>query len=260
MKPEGKTMIRPTLLTIAGGALALTLAACGSSESGTATPASQAPALGTNKAARGPAASGTIAQLAASSMQVQNASSGEVTVNFSGSTTFTDRVSATLADVSTGSCVVVTGTGTPVAAKSVEISVAGNGTCAAGGGGARDGDTRRAARPSGTNNARGASGKVTAVSATGFTVEQDNRQTGAATSVQVTVGSATTYSKSESANSGALKVGECVAATGQADDTGAVTAKTISISQAGPNGCSTFGGGRQRTGGGNGNANGNGNG
>jgi hypothetical protein len=253
-------MIRRTLLIVAGGALAITLAACGSSDSGTAAPTSQAPASGANNGARGPAASGTVAQVAASSIEVQSTSSGQVTVNFSSSTTFTNRVTATLADVTTGSCVVVTGTGTPVAAKSVEISAADNGTCAAGGTGTgarpQNGDTSsRAPRPSGTNTngaGRGAFGKVTAVSATGFTVEQDNRQTGATTSVQVTVDSSTTYTKSESANSGALKVGECVAATGQADDTGAVTAKTISISQAGPNGCSTFGGGRQGNGGGNG--------
>jgi hypothetical protein len=179
-------------------------------------------------------------------------------VNFSGSTTFTDRASGTLADVTAGSCVVVTGTGTPVAAQSVEISAGTANGCALGGGGGglrpQNGNSSRPPRPSGANNngqGRGAFGKVTTVSATGFTVQQDNRQTGATTDVQVTVDGSTTYTKSESANSSALKVGECVAATGQADDTGAVTAKTISISQAGPNGCSV-GGGRQRAGGGNG--------
>ncbi|GAB2999601.1 DUF5666 domain-containing protein [Amycolatopsis acidiphila] len=256
-------MIRRTLLAVAGGALALTLAACGSSGGGTAaTPAAQAPASGANNAARGPAASGTIAAVAASSIEVQNPSSGQVTVNFSSSTTFTNRVSAALSDVTVGSCVAVTGTGTPVAAKTVEISATDSGTCAAGGAGMRPqngtGSSRPsrpsgAARPSGANGqGRGTFGKVTAVSGSGFTVEQDNRQTGATTSVQVSVDATTTYTKSGSANSSALKVGECATATGQADDTGAVTAKTISLSQAGPNGCQTFGGGRQRNGGGNG--------
>lgn len=259
-------MIRRTLLAVAGSALALTLAACGSSGSGTAAPASsQAPAPSANNANRGPAASGTIAAVAASSIEVQNPSEGQVTVDFSSTTTFTDRVSATLSDVTAGSCVAVAGSGTPVAAKTVEISTASNGACAAGGAGMRPqngtGATRpsrpsgaarpsRGARPSGAGF--GTFGKVTAVSGTGFTVEQDNRQTGATTSVQVTVDSSTTYQKTEPANSTALKVGECAAATGQADDTGAVTARTISLSQAGPNGCQTFGGGRQRNGGGNG--------
>ncbi|TNC21637.1 DUF5666 domain-containing protein [Amycolatopsis alkalitolerans] len=248
-------MIRRTVLAAAGGVLALTLAACGSSGN-TVAPAAPAPASGAKSAPRGPAASGTIAAVAASSIEVQNPSNGQVTVKFSGSTTFTDRIPAALSDVTAGSCVVVTGTGTPVAAKTVEISTAANGTCAPGGVGMRPGNggTRPsrlsgAARPSGA--ARGAFGKVTAVSGTGFTVEQDNRQTGATTTVQVTVDSATTYTKSSAANSSALKVGECAIATGQADDTGAVAAKTISVSQAGPNGCQTFGG-RVRTGGGNG--------
>lgn len=256
-------MIRRTLLVLAGGALAVTLAACGSS--GTAAPASgQAPASGSNNATRGPAASGTIAAVAASSIEVQNPSNGQVTVNFSSGTTITDRVSAALSDVVVGSCVAVTGTGTPVAAKTVEITPADNGACAPGGAGMRPqngtGGTRRsgAPRPSGTRapgaNGQGPAtfGKVAAVSGTGFTVERDNRQTGATTSVQVNVDASTTYQKTESANSSALKVGECAIATGQADETGAVTAKTLSLSQPGPNGCQAFGAGRQRNGGGNG--------
>ncbi|WP_236796788.1 DUF5666 domain-containing protein [Amycolatopsis sp. GM8] len=265
-------MIRRTVLAAAGAALALTLAACGSSSGGTpAAPASQAPASGA-AGARGPAASGTIAAVAPASIEVQNPSNGQVTVNYSSSTTFTDRVSGALSDVAVGTCVAVTGTGTPVAAKSVEISAADNGTCAIGGGGpgqrpqngggsgtARPSRPSGAPRPSGANDARGTFGKVTAVSGTGFTVEQDNRQTGATTSVQVTVDPTTTYQKTESANSSALKVGECAVATGQADDTGAVTAKTISLSQAGPNGCQGFGGrGRNGAGGGNGAGNGGG--
>ncbi|WP_431875099.1 hypothetical protein [Amycolatopsis sacchari] len=252
-------MVRRGLLTVAGGALALTLAACGSADSGTAAPASPAPPSSSAGANRGPAASGTVAQVSGSSIEMQNQTDGQVTVNFSGSTTFTDRVAATLADVTAGSCVVVTGTGTPVTAKTVEISAPVDGACDGGfrgaGGGMRP--QNGTARPSRTNSqgngqGRGAFGKVTAVSGTGFTVEQDNRQTGATTSVQVTVDAGTTYTKSEAANSSALKVGECVAATGKADETGAVTAQTISISQAGPNGCTTGFGGRRETGGGNG--------
>jgi hypothetical protein len=65
--------------------------------------------------------------------------------------------------------------------------------------------------------------------------------------MQVTVGGSTTYTKAEPASASTLKVGECVVANGQADSTGAVTATTIAISQAGPDGC-----GRQRAGGANG--------
>lgn len=267
--------IRRTTLALAGGALALTLAACGSGESPAqsagSAPNSGAPSSGANQ--RGPAASGTIAQLTGQSMEVQNPSSGQVTVNFSNTTTFTNRVTAALSDVTTGSCVVVQGTGTPLAAKSVEISAPdANGSCTGGfGGGMRpqNGGQSRAPRPSGSPRPSGANGpgrggafgKVTAVSPTGFTVEQDNRQSGATSSTPVTVDSTTTYTKTATADANALKVGECVSATGQADDTGAVAAKTIMISQPGPNGCQTFGGGRGRNGAGNGdNGGGNGNG
>ncbi|HVW42288.1 MAG TPA: DUF5666 domain-containing protein [Amycolatopsis sp.] len=251
-------MFRRIVPALIGGAVVLLVAACGSSDNGgAAAPASSAPSSANR--AGGPAASGTVAALAQSSLEVQNSSSGQVTVNFSGDTTFTDRVAGTLADVTTGSCVMVSGTGQPVAAKTVEISTATNGDCTAGFGGG--GGTRpqsgtasrsRQPRPSGSNAPNGGgftAGTVTAVSGTGFTVRQDNRQTGATTDVPVTVDSSTTYTKSEQANSSALKVGECVSATGQTDDTGAVTAKTIAVSQAGPNGCDT---GRRRPGGTNG--------
>ncbi|WP_027945775.1 DUF5666 domain-containing protein [Amycolatopsis taiwanensis] len=253
-------LVTATVATALGGALVLGLAACGSSNnSGTAAPSSrQQPP---NPARRGgPAASGTVAEVTAANIEVQN-SSGQVTVNFSGATTFTDRVSATLVDVTQGSCVVVTGTGQPMLARNVEISTATANGCTGGfGGGAqpRNGTGQRppsgsrAPRPSGANGARPAAGKVTAMTGNGFTVQEDNQQTGATTDVQVTVDANTTYAKSVSADSGALKVGECVAATGQTDDTGAVTARTIAISQPGPNGCGA--GGRQRTNnGGNGN-------
>src|SRR5439155_20648347 len=140
-----------------------------------------------------------------------------------------NRVSAALADVTTGSCVVVTGTGTPLVAVAVEVST----DCTTAGGGMRpqsgNGHTNasRAPRPSGTNNAGRGAGKVTAVAGNGFTVQQDNRETGATTDIQVTVDNTTTYSKLEAATATALKVGECVSATGQTDDTGAVTAKSI---------------------------------
>jgi Domain of unknown function (DUF5666) len=257
--------VRRTFTAVTGVALALTLAACGSSSSGGSSSAapSQAPTASNGQGAGrggGPAAAGTVASVASSSLEVQSTNSGQVTVNFSGNTTFTNRVSATLADVTTGSCVIVTGTGTPVTARSVDVSAASSTGCnAAGGGGMRpqNGGSGRPSRPSGANNPGGGgqggrtTGKVTAVSGTGFTVQRDNPQTGATTDVQVTVDGSTTYTKAESASASALKVGECVTANGQADSTGAVTATTIAISQAGPNGC-TVGGGRQGNGGANG--------
>jgi hypothetical protein len=253
------TIRHTTFTAVTGAVLALTLAACGSSSSGGSSSAapSQAPAASTGQGAGpgagrggGPAASGTVASVASSSLEVQSTNSGQVTVNYSGTTAFTDRVSATLADVTTGSCVIVTGTGTPITAKSVDVSTASSTGCQAGGGGMRpqNGGSGRPSRPSGANRPGGGGpggrsvGKVTAVSGTGFTVQQDNPQTGATTDVQVTVDGSTTYTKAESASASALKVGECVTANGQADSSGAVTATTIAISQASPNGCTVGGG------------------
>lgn len=255
-------MIHRSLATVALGAtLVLGLAACGSSGSGSPAPATQTSPGATARG--GPAASGTIASVGSSDIEVQNPSAGQVTVNFAADTTFTHRVSGTLTDVTQGSCVLVTGNGQPIVAQSVEISPAMPNGCAAGpgGGGARprngNGNGSRPPRPSGANgqNRGFAAGKVVSVTGTGFTVEEDNAQTGATSDVEVTVDPNTTYLKSEAANASALKVGECVSATGQTDDSGAVTARTITISQAGPNGCAT--GGRQRgTGSANGNENG----
>lgn len=250
-------LVAATVATALGGALALGLVACGSSNnSGAAAPASGQQQPPNSPRQGGPAASGTVAEVTASNMQVQG-SSGQVTVNFSGDTMFTNRVSATLAEVRQGSCVIVTGTGQPVLARNVEISTATANGC---GGGARPRNGTAQQRPSGSrapqpsdaNGARPVAGKVTAVTGNGFTVQEDGQQTGATTDMQVIVDANTTYGMSVSAKSDALKVGECVAATGQTDDTGAVTARTIAISQPGPNGCGVAGRQRTNNGGGNG--------
>lgn len=257
-------LLTATVATALGGALALGLVACGSSSDSAAAPSSQQHAPPNAAQRRGPAASGTVAAVATADIEVQN-SGGQVTVNYSGDTTFTDREAAALADVTPNSCVLVTGTGQPVLARTVEISTAGPNGCTAGFGGGmrpqngggqqRRGGGTRAPRPSGTNGARPVAGKVTAVSPGGFTVAEDNPQTGATSDVQVTVDANTTYGKTVTANSSALKVGECVAATGQTDDTGAVTARTIAISQPGPNGC-TLGTGQRGAAGNGGSGNG----
>ncbi len=267
-------------LALIAGALAVGLIACGGGTTPAANTNTAAPP--TSKAAgpqTPPGAFGTAAAVNATSLEVQNPSTGQVTVNFSSSTVFTDTVSATLADVTVGSCVTVssasTGStrpaaGTPITATAVNISQAGANGCTAGGGrggfggGAGSGTSRPnrpsgTPRPSGTNGpGRGnlggfAFGSVTAVSATGFTVHSVARGQNPATDTAVTVTSSTTYNKLESATSSALAVGDCIAAVGSTDDTGAVTAKTIGISKPGPNGCSTgFGRGGNGRGGSNG--------
>lgn len=265
------SLTRPGLVLVTG-ALALTLAACGgNAPTGAAAPTSTSSARPSGPAAP-PGTFGTVAAVAAANVEVQNQQSGQVTVNFSSSTTFTNTVAATLADVTTGECVAVTapsgGTqATALAAQAVVITMpTSGGTCTAGGFGGSQRTSRtpnpsRTPRPSGANRAPGnfgrAFGTVSAVSSTGFTVQGVARGSTPAVTTTVTVSSSTTYTKTTSATSAALAVGECVAAVGPSDDTGAVTAKTIAISKPGKNGCTFgFGGGRGFRGGSAGGGNG----
>jgi hypothetical protein len=260
------SFVRPALVLVTG-ALALTVAACGSS-----TPTAAAPPT-THAAARPstgagttpPGAFGTAAAVGATSLEVQNQQTGQVTVKFSSSTAFTDTVKASLADVKVGQCVTVAAASggaqaKALTARTVQISQATAKGCTAagafggaggfGGGGfagrggasaSRTPNPSRRVRPSGANGAPAnfgrAFGSVTAVSTTGFTVKGVARGTTPAVTTVVTVNAATTYTESAKATSSALAVGDCIVALGASDDTGAVTAKTINISKAGSNGC-----------------------
>jgi hypothetical protein len=268
---RARSLARPGLALLTG-ALALTLAACG----GGSTPAASSPA--TTHAARPsgantpPGAFGTAAAVSGSTIEVQNQQSGQVTVKFTSSTKFTDSTTATLAEVKVGSCVTVAAASggaqaTALTATTVGITTATSKGCAvtgfgggAGGGGGQGGfaggrggtrapNPSRRPRPSGANGPAGgnfgrAFGQVGAVSATGFTVKGVARGSTPAVTTTVTVNSATKYTRSGSVTSSALAVGDCIAAIGASDDTGAITARTIGISKPGPGGCTTGFGGR----------------
>jgi hypothetical protein len=105
--------------------------------------------------------------------------------------------------------------------------------------------------PTGGTGGRGAggfggfaTGKVTSVSATGFTVEQTGfGQDTTTTERQVTVDSSTTYTVTKTAKTSAIKVGLCLTAQGETDSKGTVKATTIALSAKGDDGCSAgFGG------------------
>jgi hypothetical protein len=268
--PRGARSI--TGLALLTGALALTLAACGGGTSSTASSPTTTHAARPSGAAAPPGTFGTAAALSGSTIEVQNPQSGQVTVKFTSSTKFTNTAAATLADVKVGSCVTVASASggaqaTALTATTVGITASTSKGCAvtgfgggAGGvggggqGGFRGGASRtpnpsRLPRPSGANGPAGgnfgrAFGQVSAVSATGFTVKGTARGTTPAVTTVVTVNAATKYTKSGSATSSALAVGDCIAAIGAADDTGAVTAKTIGISKPSASGCTGGFGGR----------------
>jgi hypothetical protein len=270
------------------GLVVLGVAACGGSTGNSATPAATIASPAAPGSSPSPSASqaafpgvvGTAAAVSGSSLEVQNPTSGQVTVTFTASTPITETVTATAKDVTVGSCVTVVGkpsaagsaTG-PVTATTVTISAPVKGNCVGGagfgggfggfgrgGGGAGGSATPRPSfsarpRPTGSRGAfgngafGGANGKVTSVSATGFVVQARGRTAGAAgtagtnISVTVLINSASKYLQTVTAKPSALKVGQCITALGTPNSIGAVAARSIRVSQPGPSGCvSGFGG------------------
>lgn len=280
----------PLLLIVA---LPLVAAACGGSGASNASASASAGTAPTSTvpsatSKRPPGTSGKIAAItaASSSMQVQSPTIGEVTVNWTTSTRFTQTRSLSAGAVAVGDCVAVTGTpggSTSISARSVSITPAATGgTCKAnpGGGGGlfagrrpnrTSGSVPRGSIPSTHRSVPSgavpavAFGKVTATSSGGFTVSGTLRKsifgagrgstsststTAPATqTISVTASSSTTYMETGSATSSALAVGSCVTAVGPASDTGAVTASTIAIRPAVNGQCNAGFGGFARGGG-----------
>jgi hypothetical protein len=210
-----------------------------------------------------PGAFGKVAAVTDHVAQVQGMQ-GQVAVSWTAATTFTKDVAATLSDVKVGTCVLVlpsskdtsdqgtsgnsSGGGTPptaVTAASVRITQPTGGSCSpTRGPGGGDGPQLQGAPPSGgvpsgapqggqrpqVRGLGGAAGKVTAVSAAGFTVASAMPGSSSPTPVTVTVGATTTYTTTAQGAASDVKVGVCVQAQGSADDTGAVTATRIAVS------------------------------
>ncbi|HEX3981529.1 MAG TPA: DUF5666 domain-containing protein [Acidimicrobiales bacterium] len=277
---------RRTLALSALGLAAVVLAACGSSSASTTTSTAASSAAAGRGGASGtrqfPGTSGSIAAINGTSLEVQNATTGQTTVSYTSTTTFDQTVAATGADVTVGSCISAFGKptsssskqafGEPVTATTVSITQPTSGSCTGGFGGAggaggfgRGGAGGAAGgrpaggefpgggsgrRPAGGRSFRGgaagfgaASGSVTAVNGSTVTVSEANPQTKKTSSVVVTLTPSTTYTQHTTAAASDLAVGKCATAVGTADTTGAVTARSITISTPGANGCSTgFGG------------------
>jgi hypothetical protein len=271
----------PILAAASLGALAALLAACGSSSS--ASPTSSSSGAATSGSGNGaprqfPGASGTIAAVNGTSMEVQNPSTGQTTVSYTSGTTFRQIVSSDASSVTVGSCISAFGKptsgsssssgvfGEPITASTVSVTQSVSGSCTAGfgarfgGGGAPPSGSRTTfgtgTRPPGANRPRngqfgGANGQVTAVNVSAVTVQETNPRTNKSSSVVVTLTSTTTYTTSQSASPSALVVGQCARAVGGASSSGAITARSITVSSPGANGCTGgFGGFRGGPGGG----------
>ncbi|MFL6156593.1 MAG: hypothetical protein ACJ72D_10895 [Marmoricola sp.] len=277
--PTHRSVLARRIAAVCGtGVLLVAAAACGSSnqekdaasQNGYGGPSTVQ--NGGGQQGQRPGADGKVAAVSGSTAQVQSAQAGQVAVTWTGTTTFTQQVTARLSDVRTGDCVAVTsastGTGstapttapTRVTAETVRITPATNGACTAGpggqtrgsgqgpqlqGGGPAAGGPEGGGQPpagapdGGSRQLRGfggAFGTVTSVSGTGFVVSSTrpaaSSGTTTTTKITVTVTAATTYTTTAKASASDVRVGVCVRAEGAADSTGAVTATRIAVSPA----------------------------
>lgn len=263
-------------LLIAAGALAL--AGCASADSvpaATQSAAQEAPAEAGGQGQMGGGITGEIAAVSDDLIQV-NDGENQTSVSFSTDTTITSTVAASLEDVAVGVCVsVTTSADDETTAATVAISDPVDGECAAvggpGGGGSGapsgmptdapasgdmpDAGDMPSGAPTGAPGADGSaggfagfggrvSGLVGAVSGSTITVESANSGTDAdSASSDVTVTDDTTFTTQADADADALTVGSCAVVRGEADDSGAVVATSIAVSEAGDTGCQTFGAG-----------------
>jgi hypothetical protein len=280
MHPDPR--LRTVLLASGGLAVAVVLTACsGSSAAGSSgtTPAASptGSSAGTANRARGPAASGTIAAITGTTMQVQNQQTGQVAVSWSTATRFTHPVTVKLSSIKPGDCVTAaapsatSGSTSPFTATTVTVTPAPNGSCTGGfGGQQRAGNGSRpsgfpsgfpsgarpsgsAARPSGFPSGgvrRGtfASGPVTAVSGSTITIAARDFRSSTTTPRKVTLGPSTKMTTQASTTAKSLAVGKCVTAEGTADTSGAVKATRVQITDP-TNGQCSAGFGRQFGGG-----------
>jgi hypothetical protein len=248
--------------------LVAVLAACGSSSSAApaaAPAATQGPVQGSNSGGSGgapaiPGASGLIAAASPGTLQVQS-TTAQNTVAYTSATTFT---AVTSGHIAAGGCVMVTGTPAAGSAKaltatSARIMAKVNGACPTTGAGGGFGGAGSARRPTGAGGGSGtrrafasATGTVNSVSGSTILLNGVLRNgpsaagSGAPASpstITITLGSSATVTQTVPATSAAAVVGQCARAIGPANSTGTITAKSITISKPGPNGCNTgFGG------------------
>ncbi|MBV8927780.1 MAG: hypothetical protein JO152_01475 [Mycobacteriaceae bacterium] len=191
------------------GAVAVTLAACGSSSTHTASSGTSGPSptSTTAKPANGKDhVAGLINSVSGNTIQVAQPNNATATVDVTNSTKVAELVPAQLTDVTTGSCVNIRPTrDNPGTARSVLVSPADNGNCP---------------QP---QNGRGVLGTVASVNGNTIVV------TTAGNPTNVTVTPTTTYAKRTDSTTQAIAQGKCIAARGTNDNSGALQATAITL-------------------------------
>jgi hypothetical protein len=242
---------RVALLAVTG-ATALSVAACGGSN--TAKPTSANP-TSTAPSSSSPSASGKgkdwvnglIDSVSGNTVQVSQRS-GSATVDFTPSTAVSEITPAQLTDITTGSCVSVhpdrhsTSTeGGAVTARSVRVSTAVDGKCPQ----PRQGSGGTSTAPGGPVAHHQLSGQVASV--TGNTITLNNVDAGGnSPQTTVNVTDTTKYTKLSTADAQAIAQGKCIAAHGTTDGGGALQATSISVQQSDNGSCPQLGGKHHR--------------
>ena len=251
-----------TRAILIGFAGACVLAACSSSsDSPNSTGSASSPSRTSSGAPsqRGPAASGIIAAITGTTMQVQNEQTGQVAITWTSSTKFTHQVSATIAALRAGDCVTAiapSGTSASAAsftATSLVVSKPANGSCI---GGAEKGSGQRpsgspsrlmpggatpSGAPSGKSGGIVVTGTVRSVSGNRLVIAARTPGSNGTANKTVTVGSHTKITADVETTARSLKIGKCVTAEGKTDSSGAVTATSVRISDPVNRQCGGFG-------------------
>ncbi|MHB8688746.1 MAG: hypothetical protein ACYDB4_16360 [Candidatus Dormibacteraceae bacterium] len=233
----------PVLVAAIAGLVAV---ACGAAPTA-ASGASSSPSAGRGGGAQfRNGATGQLVQVNGQSL-ILTGPTGDLTVTYANTTTFTRTSTAVLADVVPGVCILATGqkdsTG-PLTATTVRLSPKASSGCVAIGQFGPNGAPRAGASPRPTPSGQSAfafvTGEVTSAAGISITV-----LTSASGSQTITVPTTAAVTMTVVASSTDLRTGECLRATGARDSAGTVEATSITITPAGPSGtCVTGFGGR----------------
>jgi hypothetical protein len=216
------------------GATALSVAACGSSNtsSPTTSPSSTPSSTATSPTTSPPPASGQaqvsglIASVSGNAIQVTQQDNGNATVDFTPSTKVAEVTPAALPDVTTGSCVTVrpghgeSQGGQPMTAATIRIRPTVDGKCPT---------TAPAKRSTVDGSVASVAGNTINISSTDAS--------GNTSQTAVSVNDKTKYSKQASATSQDIAAGKCIAAWGTKDGSGTLQATTVDLRPANDGKC-----------------------
>lgn len=219
--------------TMLAAATALSVAACGSSNTPTPSTSPSTVVASPTSSPSGPPSGGDaqvrglIASIAGNAVQVTQ-KKGSATVDFTGSTKVTEVSRAALADVTAGSCVSARAKDAGRPAASVRVSPAVDGKCPP------------AEQPTTSGKPTPAQGTVASVAGNTITINTDG-----GTPQTVTVSDKTKYTKEAPATSQAISQGKCLTALGS-ENGGALQATAISLRPANNGKCPDKDGGPHR--------------